>query len=211
MNPRMKSTLHLAFITGMAFLLNACSSTNLTKNWSDSNYQGPALKKILIIGVIKDDAKRHLFEDKFARLMSTSERTGIASYRFLPNLEKTDNKEKVLAAVEKTAADAVMVVTTHGLINLERSTAPSFDYLPGTSASYGMYGYYNVSHTLIFNQGYTVSDSLLNIDVKLFDVASEKIIWAGKTQSYNPSSAKQVITEFEKLVMRDMQQNGLIK
>ncbi len=201
------------FILIMSLFLSACSSTKIIEEWSGPEYKGPALKKILIIGAIKNKSRRHAFEDDFAKLITNGERKGIASYTLLPDLKDADHKEHILKAIKQTGAEAVLIVTTHGLYQQERTTAPSFDYVPGASMgySYGMYGYYNASHSYIFNPGSTVSDTILRVDTKLFDTASEKMIWSAKTKTVNPESAAQVISEYEHLVISDMKRHGLIK
>lgn len=188
----------------------------LVENWSDETYNGPTLKKILVIGVIKKENRRRSFENEFVKLISNEVRTGIASHTVLGDLEKNANKESVLAAVEKSDADGVIIVTTRGVTKQNRVTPMTVDYIPsaGGAASHGgyggMYGYYGVSHAFVFNQGNTVSETILRVDTKLFDVASEKMIWSGKTESLNPKSATKLIAEFEQKVIRDMRKNGFI-
>jgi len=206
-----KHILFVSRLSALLFLLTACRSTLLVERWNDPDYSGPALKKILVIGVIKSDERRRAFENEFALLITEGNRKGIASHKLLPNLEKSDNKAQVLAAVEKAGADGVMIVTTHGLINQQRVTRPTFDPVPNAGRSYGMYGYYNRSHSIIYNPGHTVTDTLLRIDTKLFNVASEKMIWSGKTESFNPTSSAEVIAELEKLVIRDMRSSGVLE
>jgi len=203
----------LTLLSAMLFLLNGCSSTLLVENWSDKNYSGPPMKKILIIGVINNEKHRRSFENEFTSLLTTDKRTGIASHTLLPDLKKSGNKEKVLATVKEVGADAVMIVTSHGVVDQQRVTAPSVDYVPNAGMGYssGMYGYYNTSHSVIFSPGHTVTDTILRVDIKLFSVATEKVIWSGKTESLNPKSAKKLIAEFERLVVRDMRKGGFIE
>jgi len=203
-------TLSLPLFFAFVFLLSSCSSTKLIEEWHDPEYKGPALEKIFIIGVIKSDSRRREFEEKFSKLITTKNRKAITSYTLLPDLKKSGNKKDVLAAIEKTGADGVMVVTTHGVYQQNRTTAGSIDYIPGTRHG-GMYGYYGMSHSYIYNQGYTVTDTILRVDTKVFNVETEKMIWSGKTKSINPESAKEVIHEYEKLVVRDMERHGIIK
>lgn len=192
-------------------LLNACSSTKLIEEWSDPEYKGPALEKILIIGVIKNDAKRQRFEKEFSDLLTTSDRSAIASYTLLPDLKKSGTKEKVLEIIKQTGADGVMIVTTHGLMNQQRTTPASLDYIPNSGMGYGMHSYYGASYSTIYNPGFTVSDTLLRVDTKLFSAATEKAIWTGKTESFNPESASEVINELETLLVREMRASGAIK
>ena len=203
----------LSIIIAFSFLLSACSSTSLVNRWSDPEYKGPALQKILVIGIIKDDIKRRSFEEEFASLISTPNRSGIASYTLLPDLKSADQKEEILAVVNKVGADGVMIVTLQGVSKEQRDVPPSVDYYPapGMGMGYGMYGYYGMSHTAVYRPGYTVTDTVVRLDTKLFAVSSEKMIWAGKTESFNPSSSQSVVSELEKLVISDMKKSGMVK
>ena len=207
-----KKLFFLPVIIFIAFVPSSCSSTSLVNRWSDPEYKGPALQKILVIGIIKDDIKRRSFEQEFANLITANDRTAVASYTLIPDLESADQKEEVLAAVEKVGADGVLVVTLQGVSKEQREVPPSIDYVPTAGFGYGgMYGYYGMRHTAVYNPGYTVTDTIVRLDTKLFAVSSEKMIWAGKTESFNPSSSQAVISELEKLVITDMKKSGMIK
>ena len=94
---------------------------------------------------------------------------------------------------------------------MEIGQGGSVDYIPNMGRNYGMYGYYNMSNSFVYTQGNTVTDTVLRIDSKLFEVSSEKLIWSGKTKSFNPESADEVIEELERLIVRNMKSNGVIK
>ncbi len=211
-----KDILFLSITITFSFLLSACSSTSLVNRWSDPEYKGPALQKILVIGIIKDDIKRRSFEEEFSSLITGNGRTGIASYTLLPDLKSADQKEEILAVVDKVGADGVMIVTLQGVSKEQRDVPPSVDYYPapgmgmGMGMGYGMYGYYGMSHTAVYRPGYTVTDTVVRLDTKLFAVSSEKMIWAGKTESFNPSSAQTVVSELAKLLINDMKKSGMV-
>lgn len=191
--------------------LTACSSTSLVNRWNDPEFKGPPLKKILVIGIIKDDIKRRSFEQEFTSLISGQGLEGVASYTLLPDLQSADQKEEILAVVDKVGADGVMVVTLQGVSKEERDVPPSVDYVPTVGFGYGMYSYYGMSHAAVYRPGYTVIDTVVRLDIKLFDVSTEKMIWAGKTESFNASSPKTIVSELEKLVIGDMKKSGIVK
>jgi len=194
-----------------SLLLSACSpnTSSVVKRWNDPNYQGPALKKILVIGIVKDNAKRQSFEKSFSRLISTSNRSGIASYTVMANLESTNKKEQVLAAVRKTGTDGVLIVTLLRVSKVETDDPATYSYYP--TGGYGLHDSYGRSHSRVYNPGYTRTNTRVYLSTKLFSVATEKMIWSGTTESFNPSSSSVVITELEKLVISDMQKSGMLK
>ena len=211
MNNINKKVSFISIFTLISFLLVSCSTTSLVNRWSDPEYKEPALEKILVIGIIKDDIKRRSFEQEFSKQITGNGRTGIASYSLMPDLKSTDQKEEVLAVVEKVGADGVLAVTLQGVSKEQRDVPPSIDYVPTAGYGYGMYGYYGMRHSAVYRPGYTVTDTVVRLDTKLFAASSEKMIWAGKTESFNPSSAQSVISELAKLVITDMKKSGMVK
>jgi len=206
-----KRIIYTVAISVISTLMSACSTTHYVENWKAQDYEGPALRKILVIGVINGEDNRRKFEDQFTKLITSNEITGISSYTLIANLEKHGNKENVLAAVEKTNADGVLIVTTHGVSGQDRVTRGSVDYIPNMRSGYGMFGYYNRSHSFIYTQGNTVTDSVLRIDTKLYNANTEEMIWSAKTESFNPTSSETIIMELEALVVDDMRASGMIK
>ncbi len=206
-----KNILLLIVLLLFSYLLTACSTTSIVNRWSEPDYKGPVLKNILVIGIIKDDIKRRSFEQEFVSLITTADRSAVASYTVLPDLESADKEEEVLAAVEKTGADGVLVVTLQGVSKEKRDVPPSIDYVPTIGFGYGMYGYYGASHAAVYRPGYTVTDTVVRLDTKLFSAATKKMIWAGKTESFNPASAQIIVSELAKLLMTDMKKSGMVK
>ena len=211
-NVTKKITIYFGLFCSLAFI-TGCSTTSLVNRWSDPNYSGPALEEILVIGVMIDGFRRRSFEEEFSKLITSNGRSGIASYTLMPDLKSTDQKEEVLAVVDKVGADGVMIVTLQGVSKEQRDVPPSVNYMPSAGFGYGMgmYGYYGMSHTTVYTPGYTVTDTIVRLDTKLFAVSTEKMIWAGKTESFNPSSAQTVISELATVVTSDMKKSGMIK
>ena len=200
-----------ATLVFISLFLVGCNSTSLVNRWNDPKFTGPALEKILVIGIIKDDIQRRSFEEEFSKLITSNGRAGIASYTLMPDLQSVDEKEEVLAVVDKVGADGVMIVTLQGVSKEQRDVPPSVNYMPSAGFGYGMYGYYGMGHTAVYSPGYTVTDTVVRLDIKLFAVNTEKMIWAGKTESFNPSSAQTVISELASVLMNDMKKSGVVK
>ncbi|MCU7800764.1 MAG: hypothetical protein KZQ70_11600 [gamma proteobacterium symbiont of Lucinoma myriamae] len=80
--------------------LSACSSkTTLYERWNDEQYSGPALSKVLVLGIFKDDIQRRSFEATFVKEVNAGNKQAVAGYTLMPNPEDSDTKEDILAAV----------------------------------------------------------------------------------------------------------------
>ena len=88
--------------------LNSCSTTALTAVWKDSAYQGGPMKKVLVIGVFKEQNIKRFFEDEFARQLKPRGVDAVPSYTVFPEediLDKTTITEKM----KELKMDSVLV------------------------------------------------------------------------------------------------------
>lgn len=197
--------------------LSACSSqTTLYERWNDEQYSGPMLNKILVLGVFKDDIQRRSFEATFVKEVNAKNKQAVAGYTLMPEAEDYDSKEDILAVVKKMGADSVLITSYKGTVEKQREVPPRVDYVPRMGMGYGRYGYgysgyYGSRYDTVYRPGYTVTDSVVQLETRVFSVANEKLVWAGKSKSVNVSSGEKLVKELVKLVVKDMKESGLIK
>jgi len=197
--------------------LSACSSkTTLYERWNDEQYSGPALSKVLVLGIFKDDIQRRSFEATFVKEVNAGNKQAIAGYTLMPNPEDSDTKEDILAAVKKISADSVLITSYKGTEEKQREVPPRVDYVPRIGLGYGRYGYgyggyYGSRYEMVYHPGYTVTDTIVQLETRVFSVADEKLIWAGKSKSVNVSSGEKIVKDLVRLVVKDMKESGLIK
>ncbi|MCW8931995.1 MAG: hypothetical protein OQL19_17395 [Gammaproteobacteria bacterium] len=211
-----KRFIHLFILAVMLGLVSCSSQTKLYERWNDTEYVGPKLEKVLILGVFKDDIQRRMFESTFANEVDSKGKQAIAGYTLMPEKEDFDSKEDILAAVKKVGADSVLITSFKGVIEKQRDVPPRVDYVPRMGMRYGRYGYgyggyYGSTYETVYRPGYTVTDTVVQLDTRVYSVKHEKLVWAGKTKSVNASSAQDVIKELVILVINDMKESGLIK
>ncbi len=205
----------LVFITLLG-IVSCSSQTRLYERWNDETYAGPKLQKVLVLGIFKDDIQRRMFESKFVKEVDADGKQAIAGYTLMPESDDFDTKEKILAAVKKTGADSVLITSFKGVIEKQREVAPRVDYVPRMGMQYGRYGYgyrgyYGSTYEAVYRPGYTVTDSIVQLDTRVFSVKNEKLVWAGKTKTINASSGEEIVKELVQLVVKDMKKSGLIK
>ena len=193
-------------------VLQGCSSTTkLVDSWSDPGYQGGKFHKFLVIGVVKDDLMRRTFEDQFVGRMTQGGREAVASYVYMPHLQDYEQKEKIEAVVRKVGADAVLITTLQDIENRKDYVPPRVDYVPATWGGYGYYGYYSYAMQPIYRPGYERTTKVVRLETRVFSVKTGKMVWGGATESFNPSSAGEIVAKLAGLVVSDMKKAGLIQ
>lgn len=191
-------------------LLSACSSTNLVTSWSEPEYSGEPLKKLLVIAVMKNELQRNVYEDQFVQNLQDNDVTGIAAYRVIQGKDTGYNEKDIREAVRKTGADAAIIARLTAIKKQERYVPPTYDYEPAFGYGRGFYGYYGMSERYVSTPGYTTTDTIVELETTVFSAATEKMIWAGSTRSTNPSSATSVVNKNASLIIKDMKKAGLL-
>ncbi|WDP87003.1 MAG: hypothetical protein HUN05_19270 [Desulfobacter sp.] len=97
-----------------------------------------------------------------------------------------------------------------GVKEKERVVPPRVDYYPSMGVRHGLYGYYGASYHSVYQPGYTVTDTIVNLETTLFCVDTQKLVWSGMTSSQNPSSDQKIAKEAVALVIAEMKTAGLL-
>jgi hypothetical protein len=191
----------------MLVSLIACSpSTKLVKSWAKpgvSITQGTS-NKVLVIGMVKDDAGRRVVEDQLVKKMKNA----VASYTLVPS-------SKIQAT---TNADLAKIVRdgqfTHVLMLVLADIQDETYYVPGTtSMTYygGYYGYYGYGASMYSTPGYYTTDKIYSVETTVYSVNPDELIWTGTTQTVNPANMQRTIDDVAEVVGYEMKKSGFLK
>lgn len=195
----------------MLLLISGCSSTKLIQSWHEPTFSGPAPKNILIMGLFHDPLDRRFFEDEFADKFHAAGTQAIPSYTLIPNPEDYDEEQEVAAAVKQAGVDAVLIAELKAVDKEEKYVPPRMEWVTGPSYyGGGFYGHYYQSYQTVYRPGYKKLDTIARVETRLYTTADNKLIWAGKTESMNPSSARSAIKEIARTLTSDMKQRGVL-
>jgi hypothetical protein len=180
-----------------AVLLSGCSGTKATGLWRDPARQIP-FKKILVAVVGVDMAARRNAEEVLVRRLGPG---AIASYQVIPAGEEKD-LERVKAILKEGGFDGALVCRLLGVDQeLTTTTMP---------AAVNVYGYWGYSYTAMYSQQAVDVRKIARIESKLFDVETEKPVWAMTSETLDPSNRGVVIDEVTELVVRKMGEAGFL-
>jgi len=186
-----------------ALLVAACASTALQSAWFDTSYQGGAFKRVLVVGVGSNIANRRVFEDIFAHRLSATGTQGIPGYQFLAD-EARANEPGWNAGVAQSGADGLLLVR---LLGVDTKTHVYTTMMPGP-----MYGpYYGPwwGPSMVAVPQVTQYD-IAHVETSLFDVKTKRVVWAGTTQTFNPSTVAEETPGFADLIIGQLASRGLV-
>jgi hypothetical protein len=186
----------------LALALGACASTTLESVWKQPDYAGPAVRKVMVMGVSEDATIRRAFEDEFSGQLRARGLEAVPSYTEIPADGKVD-REQIRRALGRVGADSVLITR---LVRLEKETVvtPAV-YSPAYTGSF--YGYYGNAWTY---QPSVYQYNVATVETNLWNVASEQMIWSATTRTFDPERIRNELPEFSRLLVDSLAGSGLL-
>jgi hypothetical protein len=167
--------------------------------------------KVLVVGLTQREDLRHAFEsDMAARLRQLNLQT-VESASVLP--AGTPSKEAIRAAVARTSADAVLVsrlAATREQTRIE--TGPPLGYpVDPFYRPYGFYDYYWSATPYVYQPTYLSTEKVVELETRLYRTAGDgQLIWRGTSETFDPTSALDLIQSVNATVVQRMRQDGVL-
>ena len=190
----------LLFVTG-------CTTTRVSTLWQDPAYTGGPFHKLLVAGVSDRPGVRRSFEDRFVAALETRGAAAVAAWRVLPD-QAEPSQGTLLGAARKAGADGLLVTRLMGIREQTVYTPPTFSIGPGYYGAYG--GSAGVVWSYGFGAGYYSTYTNVFLEINLYDVRSERLVWSGQSKTFDPADVKQIVEEVPPKVVEALGQAGLL-
>ena len=183
-------------------ILSACATSALTSVWEDSAYKGGPAKKILIIGVFKDQDEKTSFEDEFQRQLKAAGTDAVVSHTVFPEEDIID-REAIKSKVKELNVDSVLVTRVMDVKN-----AGGFETYPSRVDAGGggsFYDYYVMCCQTMVSEGY-----VLVLETKIFEGKSDKPIWSALSETSLQYSRESTFRVFIESAIKNLRTKHLI-
>jgi hypothetical protein len=182
----------------------ACAATNLTNSWKSPDYKGPELKKLLVVGVAKQPATRRTFEDEFVKQIKAAGVDAVASYTVLPDEGKAE-EARLMQAVKEAGADGALITR---VVRVDVATQYSPSFYP--SVGMGMYGGYSGAWAGYYDAPVVSQTDTVVLETSLYGANQSQLLWSGTTQTFAPTSIKENIQGFAKVIIGALKKDKFI-
>lgn len=192
-----RNTLLLCVSFLMLSALSSCGTTKSVATWTDQEYNGGPLKKIVVLGVFKNLASRKEFEEKIAKKISENSAVeAVPSLRFLTPGVKYEHKalEKIFS---EKGFDGILIVRTKSVDNIAT-------FVPGKNSlvrnvqrlNYPSYhNYYLVTWKTVREPAYFDESYIVSTESSLFLNSNDKMIWTMEKRTEENYRAEDGITK----------------
>jgi hypothetical protein len=157
--------------------LSACAATQVSSIHKDPAFNPKALQNVLAIAVVRKPATQKMLEDEFVKRLQKNGSQATASHTLLGEGQKLD--EAAWKKMIKEHHFGTVIVSRLVDFNVEEQNVEP-KYVQGVG---GGYGYYNVGYHVVYQPGFTIRKETAAVETRVFDVASEKLMWSGRSKT----------------------------
>jgi len=203
----------MAVAVGALGVACAGNPTQILNPWKDPTAQPLTVKAgdtVVAMVISRIESNRRAGETALAAELERHGVKAVPSYTLVPT-EEVNNKDAALARIRQTGAAAVVVMRP-----VRRSQQTTF--VPPTYMGPGPYGgpygawgpYYGYGWSAAYSPGYVVTDEIVQIEILVFDLRQDKLVWAGMSQTTNPPALEAFMRDLVSAAGDEMARMGVI-
>lgn len=206
----MKRLFKLAPLALFVSLLSfSCATTKITESWKDDGYRGAPFSDLFVIGVAKKETTRRSFENIFVEKLQAAGVQAVASSSVMP-LDQKIEKKAILAAIEKLDIDAVLMTRLVSLKEKEIRSPSTSEYGRPDDYQGRYYRDYSTAYGYTHQPTEYTTSLRVGLETKLYDVETEKLIWAATSKTANPKSNVKLFDAVIEALVRDLKKKKLL-
>ena len=165
-----------------------------------------------MVGLVlsKEEGVRYGAEDVLAREITRQGAIGIPAYSQIPK-ELIRDKDKAKEFLEKAGVNGVVAMRVVGKDQRLSSSSSSMYWGSPSYATFWGGGYYAWGWGGVYDPGYLRTDTVVSVETLVYNLDQDKLIWAGQSQTKNPSEVGPFIHEVAVKVAGELKRQGLIR
>lgn len=209
-----KNILFLSVLATMAFY--SCGpSQKVTSSWKNPQITTtPKYNKIFIAALVANPSYKSVIENDLANAARARGLQVVSSMDVFPNTYTNNSnvsKDDVLAKVRATGADHILTVSLVDKASETRYVPGSTTYMPHMGYG-GFGGYYGYAYGSMYSTpGYYTEDKTYFMEARLFDAASENLVWSAQSEAYNPSKIEKFSKDYTAILVERLKQDWGVK
>lgn len=189
-------------------LVCSCNSTQIISSWKDPNIQIHIgdWNKVLVVALLQNETNRRRAEDEMIKYLDG---IGITSYSYLDSKFNPKDEEALRSKLKNDHFDAAI---TMRLIDVDKEkiyTPEQYHMYPVYYHNFSRYYYRGwINYT---TPGYFTITKKYIIEIIVYSLQNDKIIWSGITETYDPQKVEKLTSEIACVIHKRMLKEGFIK
>lgn len=195
------------YFISICVFASSCTSTRITSSWAEPNKTIVLnkLDKVLVVALLQNETNNRKAEDQMVNLLGGK---GILAYNYFNDNFNKKNEDVIRDKIKLDGFDGAV---TMRLLDVDKEKT----YVPGNISSYPLQyrtfsGYYYRSWANYSTSGYYTTTKKYTIEINVFSIKEDKIIWTGLTETTNPAGIEKMTEDVVKTVFKKMKKDGFI-
>lgn len=113
-------------------------------------------------------------------------------------------QRKIKERITTNEIDALLTIVLLDKSKEERYVEGSSISLAAPVYGYPYYGYYSYAYATVYDGGYYTTTTSYFLEINLYDVASEKLVWTAQTTTEDPSNIEKEAGSLGTLIANDL-------
>jgi hypothetical protein len=206
---RIKQLATASWIVLLVVSAAAAAKATFTTTWKAPGAErvGYAGKKVVGLVVSDDLSLRMSAEEALARELTARGVEGIAGYRVIPREEIRD-ANGARGWFERAGTAGVVMMR---LVDLSKEKMPSAIVWQSGTYYGSLWSYYPYAWGATFDITPARTNVKVVIETLVFDVGSNRLLWAGTSESTNPENAQALVKSIVDSAADRMRKDGLMR
>ena len=182
-------------------LIQGCATTELVETWVDPQTRSlPRFHKVFVAYLGGDTAGQRLAEDSLAEHVKAE--VVVKCYATYPNANEL-NPEHVRDELRAKGFDGALVMRFARVTQDVAYIPASF---PSHYSSLGGYWGYNPAPSMAVH-----TNDIVQVVTNFYSIAEDKLLYTARSESFNPSSSVELVTDIAAAVAKDLKKKGLTR
>jgi hypothetical protein len=173
----------------------ASTAVKFVSTWGSPDAHATSFKgkKVGALVISDDLSLRMSAEEALGRELTTRGMQGVAAYRMIP-AEELKNADRAKAWLQRDAIAGVVTLRPTSVTKEQRPNVAVW-----ASPSYStLWGYYPYSWGAVYAVGPPRTDTVIAVELLIFDVATGKLLWGGISEAVNPRTLQTLVADIVK-------------
>jgi hypothetical protein len=207
-------SLRIGLALVMVVGLGGCATSKIESAWAEPTATPESfasMKQVLVVAMVSDGAIRRASEDAMDVAVSSGPRGQSGDLVVHPSYTLLDdkdlgNREAARKKVEAAGYDGAVLMSY--VSSQQKVTVTPPTYSGGFWGGYGRYGY--GGGAMIYDPGSVRTDTILKLQVSIYSLKEEKLLWSGVSRTLNPSDVQKLIGDVTQAMADDLRKRGLL-
>jgi hypothetical protein len=189
----------------LLILIMSCNTSKITTSWKDSTLNIEQYKKILVLGLIKEN-DRSLQENMENHFIGDLKNLGYMSISSLkeygPKVFSKMDEETALSTLQNSGVDAVLTIV---LLDKKKERK----YVPSNPIRF--WSHSRAFYDRIYMPGYYVTDTEYFWESNFYDLKTQRLLYSVQTTSFDPSNKETMAHEYGKMIVKNMVKQKILQ